>query len=85
VPDAADASQPVPGGGTEPQSAGLEINLVSLALFSALILALPFLQGFSNIMGIAILGFGVFEAWRINRRLSIEITGPFTPGPRPVA
>jgi hypothetical protein len=55
---------------------------VALAWFVGFILILPFLQGFENIMGIAILGFGVFEAWRINKRLSIVVTGPFTPGRR---
>jgi hypothetical protein len=58
---------------------------VALAWFVGFILILPFLQGFENIMGIAILGFGVFEAWRVNKRLSIVVTGPFTPGRRPGA
>jgi hypothetical protein len=62
-----------------------QVAIAALPMFAALILALPFLQGFSNIMGIAILGFGVYEAWRINRRLAIEVSGPFTPGPRGIA
>ncbi len=57
----------------------------SPAFFAGFVLLLPFLQGFENLMGIAILGFGVFEAWRVNKRLSIVVTGPFSPGRRPGA
>lgn len=52
----------------------------ALGMFGLLILALPFLQGFSNIIGIAIVGFALYEAWKINRRVKVEFTGPFTPG-----
>ncbi len=52
----------------------------ALAMFGVLILALPFLQGFQNIIGIAIIAFALFEAWKLNRRIKIAINGPFTPG-----
>jgi hypothetical protein len=58
---------------------------ISLVFVALLALALPFLQGFSNLIGIAILAFGVYEAWRVNRRLKIEVSGPFAPGPGPAA
>jgi hypothetical protein len=57
----------------------------ALAVFGLLILALPFLQGFSNVIGIAIIGFALYEAWRVNRRVKIDINGPFTPGRTPAA
>jgi hypothetical protein len=41
----------------------------------ALAAALPFQQGFGNIIGIIIIGFALYEAWKINRRL--PISGPF--------
>jgi hypothetical protein len=61
------------------QISGAEIAR-ALAMFGVLILALPFLQGFQNIIGIAIIAFALFEAWKLNRRIKIGINGPFTPG-----
>ena len=59
---------------------------VSLALFAVLILALPFLGGFANILGLVIIGIGVYEAWKINRRVPLVIAGPFpAPAPGPTA
>jgi hypothetical protein len=37
---------------------------------------LPFAQGLANILGIAIIGFGVWQAWQINRGAKLEVTGP---------
>jgi hypothetical protein len=51
--------------------------VVALALFVVLILALPFLGGFANILGLVIIGIGVYEAWKINRRVPLVIAGPF--------
>jgi hypothetical protein len=39
--------------------------------------ALPFLGGAENLLGILIIGFGLWEAWKINRRQVLPITGPF--------
>ena len=51
--------------------------LVALAVLGALVLALPFLGGFENIMGLFIIGIGLFQAWAMNRRLPLQIEGPF--------
>jgi hypothetical protein len=53
---------------------GLVIALVALAF------ALPFLGGFQNIMGIVIIGIGVYEAWKLNKRQVVVITGPHAVG-----
>ncbi len=37
----------------------------------------PFLAGFENILGILIIGFGLFQAWQLNRKKPFEISGPF--------
>ena len=37
---------------------------------------LPFEGGMGNIIGILIIGFGVYQAWQLNRGLALEITGP---------
>ena len=41
-----------------------------------LICALPFLQGIQNVVGILILSFGLYEAWKLNRHVELVITGP---------
>jgi hypothetical protein len=50
--------------------------VVALVAFTAIVLAAPILAGFSNIIGLLIIGFGVWEAWRLNKRLVVEVTGP---------
>ena len=53
----------------EPTGEGLS-NLV----FSAY--RLPFAGGAENILGMLIIGFGVYQAWQMNRGIDLEITGP---------
>jgi len=33
------------------------------------------------IIGLAIIAFGLWEAWKVNRRMDVEITGPFSVTP----
>jgi hypothetical protein len=40
-------------------------------------MAVPWLEGPSNIIGWVILGFAVYQAWIMNRPAHIEIAGPF--------
>lgn len=40
--------------------------------------AFPFLSAKENILGPLIIGFGLYQAWRINKKVVIEFTGPFT-------
>jgi hypothetical protein len=51
--------------------------LVALAALTAFFLAVPFLLGFQNVIGIVIIGIGLFEAWKINRKPDRTVTGPF--------
>ncbi len=39
--------------------------------------AVPFLMGFENIIGILIIGFALWQAFRMNARVKIEMQGPF--------
>lgn len=56
---------------------------LSTLIFSAY--RLPFAQGAENILGILIIGFGVYQAWQINRGFVIAISGPhpLAPGTPP--
>jgi hypothetical protein len=44
-------------------------------------LAVPFMSGASNLIGLLIIGFALWEAWKLNRRMRLPITGPYTVGP----
>ena len=76
----------VPASGV--QSEGLELEeeisagqaMAALALFSLFVLAIPFLGGLQNILGILIIGFGLYQAWRINQSQPLLIEGPFQVG-----
>ncbi len=61
----------------EPLSLPLPLLVLVALLFA---LAAPFLGGFQNILGILIIGFALWEAWKLNRRRSLEIAGPFRVG-----
>lgn len=66
---------------TAPPDSGEELPFI-LALIIAFIfsLAAPFLMGFSNIIGLLILGFGLYQAWVMNRKTQIQVSGPYTVG-----
>jgi hypothetical protein len=53
----------------------------AMVMLVGVICALPFLAGIENILGIMILGFGLYEAWKLNRRTELSITGPHAIAP----
>jgi hypothetical protein len=61
----------------EPMSFGRAV--VAIAVWTLFVIAFsyaaPFLAGTGNIIGILIIGFALFEAWKINRRLVLQ--GPY--------
>lgn len=54
--------------------------VVLVALVAGISLAAPFLAGFQNIIGLLIIGFALFQAWKMNRARNIPITGPYQLG-----
>ncbi len=42
--------------------------------------AVPFLAGFENIIGILIIGFALWQAWKMNARRKLDLKGPFRLG-----
>jgi hypothetical protein len=62
------------------QKGELEINGQVIAAAFALALALPFMLGFENAIGVLIIGIALFEAWRQTRRARLQIGGPFRVG-----
>ena len=66
------------------------IILLSLIAF-AFAFVMPVLAGFENIIGLLIIGFALWEAWKINKRVVVEFTGPYAlaggtapPSPPPI-
>lgn len=58
------------------------LMLFAVVLF-AIALAAPVLAGASNIIGLLIIAFALWEAWKINRKRAIAITGPHAIAPPP--
>jgi len=75
APDGASLKAGTDSSETEPTVSGFLIGLVMLF---GVMLAMPFLAGIENIIGIIIIAIGVYEAWKINKRPAI--TGPHPVG-----
>jgi hypothetical protein len=82
VGKAADA--PEAAAATEP--AGAVAIVIGLVALLALLYAAPFLAGLQNAIGILIIGFALYEAWKLNKKVELRITGPYqvAGGPAPL-
>jgi hypothetical protein len=64
--------------GTPPPPQRVHMRVVPFySLMFGLALAAPVLGGFRNIIGLVIIGFALWEAWKFNRRVQVKFTGPF--------
>lgn len=72
---AASGADAAEGTATSPPSAG---NVVlAFAFLFGVAMASPFLEGAGNIIGILIISFGLWQAWKLNAALAIAVEGPF--------
>jgi len=55
--------------------------LISWTVIIGLAYASPFLGGVRNVMGIVIIGIGLYEAWKLTRRVPLAILGPYQVAP----
>jgi hypothetical protein len=62
---------------------GLVALVVLVVLVFAIALAAPFLAGAQNIIGLLIIGFALWEAWKMNQRQDLALAGPFRVGEAP--
>jgi hypothetical protein len=53
---------------------------VGIVVLLALAAAAPFLAGFENVIGLVIIGFALYQAWQMNRRVPMTINGPYAVG-----
>ncbi len=56
---------------------GHAVTAASYPTIVLLAAASPFLGGFGNILGMVIIGIGLWEAWKFNRRVDVRFSGPF--------
>jgi len=81
---AATAVQPVSATRTEPAPAEPPPTagrfLQALGMLFLLSLSLPFLAGAKNVVGLVIIGIGLYEAWKVNRAAPYSVSGPFLVG-----
>ena len=68
----------VPSGSSEPEEVSFLMGLIGLGVLLVFAMIVPFMMGFENILGLVIIAIGLYEAWKINKRNPIAITGPFT-------
>jgi hypothetical protein len=54
--------------------------LVKIIVAAAICITAPFFSGLENIIGFLVIGFALFEAWKINKKTLLRITGPFSIG-----
>lgn len=63
-----------------PQKVSFVMFLIGIAALFALAFALPFLMGFQNIVGLFIIGIGLYEAWKITAPTPFTVSGPYRVG-----
>jgi hypothetical protein len=67
-------------------AAGFGAIVVGVGALLLLAIAAPFLAGIENAIGILIIGFALYQAWKMNARAPLVFTGPYALGtPRPAA
>jgi hypothetical protein len=73
------ASQPAPATAAAP----VQASTASMARFAAMVAVVgvivcvaPFLLGLKNVIGLVIIGVGLYQAWKMNRRLTLNFSGP---------
>jgi len=79
-----EAALAVPAASTPPpadQPSGVLPIVVFFVFVLVIAIVAPFLGGFANIIGLVIIGIGLYEAWKLNRRHVMTITGPHALAP----
>lgn len=59
------------------QGTGIAGAAISLVVLFAMAALSPILMGFENIIGLLIIGFALYQAWSMNKRIVVTFTGPY--------
>lgn len=57
--------------------------VLGVVFLLGLLYATPFLAGLENAIGILIIAFALYEAWKLNKKAELKITGPYQVGAGP--
>jgi hypothetical protein len=63
------------------ESVGFGSFLLAIGVVFLMAAAAPFFGGAGNIIGLLIIAFGLWEAWKANRRIDVVINGPYSVSP----
>jgi hypothetical protein len=63
--------------GRKPAHLGLGTILLGAGALVLIAAVLPIAAGFSNVISLLIIAVALFEAWRLNRRVTLRVTGPY--------
>ncbi|HEY2375332.1 MAG TPA: hypothetical protein VGH98_05100 [Gemmatimonadaceae bacterium] len=63
-----------------PRQLGAGTMLLGIGSLVLLAAEIPIFAGFSNLIGLLIIGIAAFGAWLLNRRLALTVTGPYRIG-----
>lgn len=66
-------------------SEGREISLHLMIYLFAFACVVPFMGGPANFLGWIIIAIALYQAWKINRQVPLEITGPYKIAPTPTS
>lgn len=77
VADTEDVEDVEDAGSPAPRSLGAVGFIVALFVLMLFAFALPFLAGLQNVVGLFIIGIGLYQAWVMNKRVVLDIKGPF--------
>jgi len=69
--------------GAAPEDASIAVYLLALVVIGVIAMATPFLAGVENVIGILIIDFALYEAWRMNAYQPLVVEGPFKLGEEP--
>ncbi len=75
-----DLVEVAPDGTVEPAVDEAAITLTLYVVAIPIAFAAPFLLGLENIIGILIIAFALYQAWKMNARVHLELKGPFRLG-----
>ncbi len=77
--DGVEAVGEVSGGGAPAAAAPVSARetVLAVAFVLGIAVAAPFLEGAGNIIGLLIISFGLWQAWKLNAATPIVIEGPF--------
>lgn len=75
-----DSSATAAAGAADATDTGALGRVLGIIILIGFLYAVPFLAGTENLIGILIIGFALFEAWKLNRRADLIVTGPHQVG-----